>query len=396
MAKKGIFLRKNAKLGLIDSNFISENKAEISGAGLFNCDGQIVNNDIMNNIVSGTGQNGGGLAGCDDTISSNVISGNTCHENGGGLYSCNGIIEKNIISDNSAGIGGGGLDSCSANIRNNIINNNSAGLSGGGLKECEGTIANNTILGNSVYDTGGGLSLCSGNIINCIIWNNSAPTDPQIHYSEVLPSYSCIQDWPGEGISNISDSPNLADPDSGNFHLQENSPCIDAGGHIENLIDDFEDDPRPFDYPGLSGGDGSNFDIGADEVWYPEPGPNDPPSTPTLNHALSFVISVPSVDPESKAVTYNIKWESNDGHVIEHSEVMVAHGELCDVLTNCDKIKPGQEWTVTVTPSDDQQDGGVAIIKIVTANKGGSTDTNNDGITDVADITTVINKIQKY
>ena len=43
---------------------------------------------------------------------------------------------------------------------------------------------------------------------------------------------------------------------AGDFHLQANSPCIDAGTNVGAPIRDFEGDPRP---------DGCFVDIGADE-----------------------------------------------------------------------------------------------------------------------------------
>ena len=80
------------------------------------------------------------------------------------------------------------------------------------------------------------------------------------------PSYSCIQSWSGGGTGNITDNPELADPDNGDFHLLDTSPCIDAGGSV-TLTQDFEGDPRPFDCVPTPRGDGSDFDIGADEYY---------------------------------------------------------------------------------------------------------------------------------
>ena len=43
------------------------------------------------------------------------------------------------------------------------------------------------------------------------------------------------------------------------------SPCIDAGCNISVLLYDFEGDIRPYDGSAQTRGDGSNYDIGADE-----------------------------------------------------------------------------------------------------------------------------------
>jgi hypothetical protein len=62
----------------------------------------------------------------------------------------------------------------------------------------------------------------------------------------------------------------LADPANGDFHLQPASPCIDAGCNVSGLAVDFEGDARPYDGTLNPRGDGSDFDIGADEFM---PGP---------------------------------------------------------------------------------------------------------------------------
>jgi hypothetical protein len=202
--------------------------------------------------------NGGGIYGNGTlaTIQYNIISRNyalfpvtSVSGCGGGIYNCNGIIQCNIISENTASqdmeggdASGGGLFGCDGIIQNNIISNNRVvgfvkGAKGGGLGNCNGTIRNNTIFGNSA-GSGGGLSNCTGIIINCIIWQNAADIDAQI-YASSTPSYCCIQDWSGAGAGNISDNPNLFNPESSDFHLRPYSPCIDIGASIPDLNDDF-------------------------------------------------------------------------------------------------------------------------------------------------------------
>jgi len=208
------------------------------------------------------GDFGGGIFDCDGIIQNNTISENFVNYAGGGLAYCDGLIQSNFISENRASHGGG-LFSCDALIQNNLIFNNSSKF-GGGIAKCEGDIINNTIYNNSADNMGGGIYECSGTIKNCIIWGNAAPTDAQINNSS-LPSYCCIQDWTGEGLRNISENPELANPANGDFHLKSSSPCIDAGGEITWLKNDFEGDTRPINAFGGNRGDGSDYDIGADE-----------------------------------------------------------------------------------------------------------------------------------
>ena len=57
----------------------------------------------------------------------------------------------------------------------------------------------------------------------------------------------------------------FAGPAKDNFHLTASSPCIDAGCNVPDLSFDFEGDARPYDAVSEPRGDGSDFDIGADE-----------------------------------------------------------------------------------------------------------------------------------
>jgi len=185
---------------------------------------------------------------------------------GGGGICGNGTlatIERNVIQNNDSDFDGGGLYGCDGTIQNNIVWNNYAGSAGGGLAECYGTIRNNTIWGNYADSAGGGLAYCEGTIINCIIWQNEAEEDEQLSDC-VTPSYCCIQGWTEGGTGNITDDPQLADPVWGDFYLESNSPCIDAGAQV-SLTEDFEGDARGYDGSPEERGDGSDFDIGADE-----------------------------------------------------------------------------------------------------------------------------------
>jgi len=186
------------------------------GGGVAGCDGEIINC-----LISGNGaMNGGGIAFFHGIIQKNIITNNKAGHLGGGLCGCDGVIQGNTVSHNRADGHGGGLAYCSASIRNNVIYGNSTYGVGGGLYKCNGEIENNTISGNEVYYWGAGLSNCSGVIANCIIWQNKARyTDSQIIDCSV-PSYSCIQDWQGEGIGNITTDPLFTDATNGDYHLK--------------------------------------------------------------------------------------------------------------------------------------------------------------------------------
>ena len=92
------------------------------------------------------------------------------------------------------------------------------------------TLNNMIISNNTADDYGGGMSLYSSNptLINSIVWNNNA--ESVFLYSDEQPiiTYSDIHGgWEGEG--NIDTDPLFTDPENGDYTLQVNSPCIDAG-----------------------------------------------------------------------------------------------------------------------------------------------------------------------
>jgi len=214
----------------IENNVITANSTveDGDGGGVFSCDGIIQNNIISDNWA---GDDGGGVAFCHGLIQNNEISGNTAVAGGGGLYDCAGTIQNNTVSGNTAW-SGGGVCRCHGPIQNNLITGNFANeYAGGGLYDCHGPILNNTIVGNSAAQYGGGVEFCEGTVVNCIIWGNTAPEDPQLSVW-IVPRYSCIQNWTGGGVGNIApDDPPFV-PEGGDFRLDGDSPCIDAGANF--------------------------------------------------------------------------------------------------------------------------------------------------------------------
>jgi hypothetical protein len=147
------------------------------------------------------------------------------------------LIQGNLIIENSASDSGGGLAGCDGTVRSNVVGGNTARL-GAGLHACKGSVLNNTIICNSATDAGSGLFLCSGTIANCIVWGFVGDTGA--HLAECsTPTHSCIQNWTGGGEANIVLDPRFADPNGpddtyssykdNDYRLLPDSPCIDEG-----------------------------------------------------------------------------------------------------------------------------------------------------------------------
>ena len=190
-------------------------------------------------------ENGGGVQGSGSyaSISKCIITGNTTENTGGGVQYFNGDISNCKIIGNSSGMNGGGLAGCQGRIENCVVSNNTATTVGGGMNNCDGEIVNCTIANNS-GGNGGGLRICDGTITNCIIWGNSSP---EIYVSSG-PTYSCFVGGGGNG--NIDADPMFVNGALGDYHLQPNSLCIDAGtnsppGGLPS--EDFDGNSRPQD-----------------------------------------------------------------------------------------------------------------------------------------------------
>jgi parallel beta-helix repeat protein/predicted outer membrane repeat protein len=156
--------------------------------------------------------NGGGIR-CEDhsspTIINCILAGNSAVYDGGGgisITNSNPTLTNCIIRNNSAGFGGGILCFNSAPLINNCnITYNNTGIYGGGIK-C--------------------FSDSRPKITNCILWGNVPDQIEASGSSIAYVTYSNIQEG-RSGAGNINTDPLFAF--AMDYHLAENSPCIDAG-----------------------------------------------------------------------------------------------------------------------------------------------------------------------
>ncbi|RKY17401.1 MAG: hypothetical protein DRP63_03755, partial [Planctomycetota bacterium] len=222
------------------------------------------------------------------TIVNCTFSGNSAGQYGGAIYcsSCNPTITDCIFNGNSSVAGGGAIccTSSSPTITNCIfISNRGTGGSGGGAIRCENssspTVTNCTFIGNSAtvggaigcFSSGssvvtnctfsgnsaskwGGALYCakdSGSVLNnSILWGNSAGSDGNEVFmcgssSSCTLNYCCVDDTgyggqTGKIVENncIHSDPQFVDANGADnivgtsdddLHLQDTSPCVDAG-----------------------------------------------------------------------------------------------------------------------------------------------------------------------
>ncbi|MCX6641630.1 MAG: right-handed parallel beta-helix repeat-containing protein [bacterium] len=179
--------------------------------------------------------------GANPVISDCIISNNHAGTYGGGVYcsSSNPIITHCVISfNNTVGCGGGrgggiACDGANPQIINCTISGNAADTLGGGMylvNNSHPIVVNSIVQGNT---RGGGIyfgSSATDSIAYCDFWNNVGGNF--IGSPPAWLGYLVNVNANGDSCDthhNIYMNPLLVNPGAGNFNLQANSPCIDAG-----------------------------------------------------------------------------------------------------------------------------------------------------------------------
>ena len=242
-------------------------------------------------ITNGYAFLGGGIYSYNNsspTITNCVITANSAVF--GGAIACANSntrpeVSNCMITANSALFGGGGGIYCngaSPEIRNCIIAGNSS-LYGGAIYSHNAgypIITNCTISANAASDSAGGIyCYASSNltISNSILWGNTAPdasevmvgnsgtgTSIEISYCDIQDPDENVVNEPGctinWGPGNIDADPLFIGAAGGDYHLFEESPCIDAGDPA------FVAAPGETDIDGEPRISGAKVDVGADEL----------------------------------------------------------------------------------------------------------------------------------
>jgi len=243
--------------------------------------------DALIEGCSVTGNSGCGIeCGHGSRISGCFVSDNTAASTAGtaaGITCGDVVIEKSIISGNHSDSGPGGItinQSVSAEIVNCFVYGNSSDGFAGGIAcwTSSPVIVNSTISGNSGAFGGGLLAYenAAPSLKNSIFHGDESPSGPELcamNGSTISVGFSDVAG--GEGAVYLDESSTLewlegnidADPllaVEGDYHLDTDSPCIDAASADGAPDEDLDGEERPWDHPGHPD-IYSAYDMGADE-----------------------------------------------------------------------------------------------------------------------------------
>ncbi|HEX4646212.1 MAG TPA: choice-of-anchor Q domain-containing protein, partial [Verrucomicrobiae bacterium] len=180
-----------------------------------------------------------------------LVTGNACNYNGGGVAFC--TLNNCVVSGNRGNYGGGAYSSV---LNNCLMRKNLAQYTGAAAYY--GTLNNCSVADNYAFGSVGGTYSTTAN--NCVIYYNGAASGAQ-NSSGGTYNYCCITPVPGSGVGNITNDPALVNVSVGDFHLQSNSPCINAGCNFyATNATDLDGNPRIV---------GGTVDIGAYEYQTP-------------------------------------------------------------------------------------------------------------------------------
>jgi hypothetical protein len=211
------------------------------GGALSNC---LAYNCTMTGNSISTGEGGGSYLGTNFNC---FIVGNFANFYGGGTYQSTNydcVISNNSAFDYGGGADGGVLYNClvAFNTASNSIS--FYGLGGGAYSAL---VYNCTVVSNSA--TGGGGGLYDGSAYNTIIMFNTVTGAVQNVFG-VQVSYCCVVPTPFTYYgADFTNDPVFVNPAAGDFHLQYNSPCINAGGNVwVTTTNDLDGNPRIVGY----------------------------------------------------------------------------------------------------------------------------------------------------
>lgn len=258
-----------------------------SGGGAYSC--TLVNCTLSNNSTTGGNSGLGGGGARNSTLIGCTITGNSSYFGGG---ASGGTLSNCYIANNTAtSIYGGGVASSTVNNSILVMNSTNQGSDYGSgaynstLNDCmiisntlavySSTLTNCLLVGNNFAAAGSKLYNCTlvGNytsnpsgtagasvctLYNCILYYNTAPSSNSAsNYLGSTLTNCCTMPLPTSGSGNFTNAPIFISMANGNYRLQTNSPCINAGNNSYVTVSaDLDGRPRIV---------GGTVDIGAYE-----------------------------------------------------------------------------------------------------------------------------------
>ncbi|HLH55311.1 MAG TPA: immunoglobulin domain-containing protein [Verrucomicrobiae bacterium] len=169
-----------------------------------------------------------------------LTNGQTWFGTGGGAVigggTSNAFVTNCVIVNSSAPYGGG---AAYCTLYNCMLSGNLV-LKGDGTAALSCTLYNCTVVNN-------GLGACSAcTLCNCILYSNGVQSAGFNNYNDSCTlNYCCTMPLPTNGVGNITNTPMFVDAANGDFHLQPNSPCINAGNNLFAFTsNDLDGNPR--------------------------------------------------------------------------------------------------------------------------------------------------------
>ncbi|MBI3119846.1 MAG: DUF1565 domain-containing protein, partial [Candidatus Hydrogenedentes bacterium] len=301
---------------------------------------------------------------------------------GGAIYIQNyssPIVSYCRFLDNSAGTEGGAISSgyqCNPTIVNCVFAGNAAPQ--GGAIYIEYQSGAPTISNCTFYDNLSFVGACINDsswygvsVTNSIFWGNgpgqeiaewcSDCTGDRVTYSDVDGGFA--------GQGNIDANPRFLDAANRDFRLSPDSPCLDTGIDMGALgfTTDFEDETRGYDgdHAGAGAtGDGSDWDMGADEATIPSvPAVSLTPQAAFTDNDLVCLVTVPSTVASGRTASYEYSWTSSSGLSTTRGPKPDLNDTIDDLFT-----QKHDEWTCTVRGWDGRTYSASASDTITIAN----------------------------
>jgi hypothetical protein len=213
---------------------------------------------IVSNCVLTLNRSAGSGGGAESCVSYNcILSNNYAVDFGGGASGGISTLNNCLVIDNVSAMGGGGV--FGSTLNNCLVISNAATFVDevGGADDC--ALNNCTVVGNKGTGVvgGGGYPGFIPYAKNCIVYYNGT-----IDIENIPLTNCCTTRYIPPGSAGcFTNAPLFVNPAAGDFHLQSNSPCINAGNNsfVTSTVD-FDGNPRIV---------GGTVDIGAYEYQTP-------------------------------------------------------------------------------------------------------------------------------